>query len=103
MANLTRAHNELFRRQPDERFATLTDLSNYCREQKRASADRWKPLQELQVKPTADSLQLCAGNDGAYALNDWSFSQLCGLAGVSKDTVNRVSPETSARIFAETL
>lgn len=103
MANLTRASNELFRRQPDERFATLAELSTHCRSQKTASADRWQPLQNLKVNPIADLLQLNAGTDGAYALNDWSFSQLCGLAGISKDTVNRVSPDTASRIFAETL
>lgn len=103
MANLTRASQELFSRQPDERFATLADISTYCREQKRASTDRWQPLQHLKVQPVADALQLCAGSDGAFALNDWSFNQLCGLAGVSKDTVNRVSPDTASRIFADTL
>lgn len=103
MANLTRASQELFSRQPDERFATLADLSTYCREQKRASTDRWQPLQNMKVHPIADALQLCAGSDGAFALNDWSFNQLCGLAGVSKDTVNRVSPDTASRIFADTL
>ena len=36
-------------------------------------------------------------------LNDWSFSQLCTLSGVSKDTVNRLSPETASRVFGETL
>jgi histone H3/H4 len=36
-------------------------------------------------------------------MNDWSFSQLCRWAGVSKDTVNRVSSDTASRIFAETL
>ncbi|MHB0960889.1 MAG: DUF932 domain-containing protein [Pirellulaceae bacterium] len=46
---------------------------------------------------------LAAGNDGAYELNDWSFSQLCRLAGVGKETVNRLSPETASSVFAETL
>jgi len=47
------------------------------------------------------SLQL--GTDGAFALNDWSFSQLCKLAGVAKDTVNRLSSETAGRVLQETL
>jgi hypothetical protein len=38
-----------------------------------------------------------------YRLNDWSFSQLCKLAGVSKDTVNKVSADTAGRVLAETL
>jgi hypothetical protein len=42
------------------------------------------------------------GTDGAYALNHWSFSQLCGLCGVSKDTINVLSPETASRALLET-
>ena len=46
---------------------------------------------------------LALGDDGAFGLNDWSFTQLCGLAGVSKDTVNRLSPSTAAAVFGETM
>ena len=46
---------------------------------------------------------LDAGNDGAFEMNDWSFGQLCRLAGVAKDTVNRLSPDTASRVFGETL
>ena len=31
------------------------------------------------------------------------LAQLCGLAGVSKDTVNRLSAETASRVFRETM
>ena len=46
---------------------------------------------------------LAANGDGHFDLNDWSFAQLCKLANVSKDTVNRLSPTTASRVFAETL
>ncbi|MBX9681401.1 MAG: hypothetical protein K2X38_21815 [Gemmataceae bacterium] len=36
-------------------------------------------------------------------MNDWSFTQLCQLARVNKDTVNRLSPDTAWRVFQETL
>lgn len=36
-------------------------------------------------------------------MNDWSFSQLCRLVGIAKETVNRLSPDTAARVFGETL
>jgi hypothetical protein len=36
-------------------------------------------------------------------LNHWSFSQLCSLAGVNKDTINRLSPETATRALQETM
>ena len=42
-------------------------------------------------------------DDGAFALNDWSFGQLCQLAAVATETINRLVPDTAARVFAETL
>jgi hypothetical protein len=36
-------------------------------------------------------------------LNDWSFSQLCQHAKVSKETVNLVTPETAVRVFDDVL
>jgi hypothetical protein len=43
--------------------------------------------------------------DGAttYRPNDWSFGQLCKLANVSKETVNRLSANTAATVLQETL
>jgi hypothetical protein len=38
-----------------------------------------------------------------YRLNSWSFGQVCSLAGVSRDTVNRLSSETAAKVLDETL
>jgi hypothetical protein len=49
------------------------------------------------------SLKLALGGDGAFALNHWSFSQLCTMCGVSRDTLNRLSPETAGRALEETL
>ena len=101
---LTRASRELFRRAPDERFPTLDALLAHCRREQAESLDRWHPPTALVPTATADGrLGLSAGPDGPFALNDWSFSQLCGLARVSKDTVNRLAPDTAARVFRETL
>ena len=36
-------------------------------------------------------------------MNDWSFTQLCRLSGVAKDTVNRLTPRTASEVFSETL
>ena len=100
---LTRAHKELFQRAPDETFASIPDLIQHCLRQKLESQDRWHLPQTLRTSPRFDGMGLLAGSDGAFTLNDWSFSQLCKLAGVSKDTVNRVSSDTASRIFQETL
>jgi hypothetical protein len=57
----------------------------------------------LEASPIDGGLLLNAGSDGAFLMNDWSFGQLCKLAGVGKETVNRLSPETASQVFAETL
>ena len=104
MATLTLAHRELYRRAPDERFPSLDALVDFCREQQRESRDLWKPPGQLQVaEDDFGQVQLRTGHEGSLRLNDWSFSQLCRLSMVSKDTVNRVSGETASRIFRETL
>ncbi len=102
--NLTRASGELFRRAPDERFPTLDALLTHCLEERDESADRWHAPTALLPEPTPEGrLAVRAGADGLFALNDWSFGQLCGLARVSKETINRLTPETAALAFRETL
>ena len=104
MTTLTMANRELYRRSPDERFPSLDALLDFCREQQRESRDLWKPPGQLQVsEDDFGQVQLRTGNDGALRLNDWSFSQLCRLSMVAKDTVNRVSGDTASRILRETL
>jgi len=110
MQVLKRGHTELFRRDPDECFNSLADLTRFCQGQKAKSVDRWLPPRSLRPRPLAlDRLVVDfagAGNDGsvgAFQMNDWSFTQLCQLAKVSRDTVNRVSADTAWRVFNDTL
>ena len=104
MSNLTRASRELFRRTPDETYSSLEALLNRCHQQRERSEDHWISPTALWTRPMgSDRLQLTAGEDKAFAMNDWSFGQLCRLAGVTKETVNRLSPDTASRVFAETL
>ena len=103
MPNLDRAHRELFSRPEDERFQSLTDLWAFCQQQKEDSADRWTPPNTLIPQAGDARLRLTIGSDGAFALNHWSFSQLCTMCGVSRDTINRLSPETASRALQETL
>ena len=97
MQTLTRASEELFRRGPDECFATFDALWQHCEEAKARSVERWHPPTELRVEPYAGQLRLIGGDEATYRLNDWSFTQLCSLAGVSKDTVNRLAAATAIR------
>ena len=87
VTNLTKAHEELYRRTPDETFASMQDLWDHCYRQKEQSADRWHPPRALSTGVDNHTLVLTLGDDGAFSMNDWSFSQLCRLAEVSKDTV----------------
>lgn len=103
MPNLTQASQELFRRSPDECYPTLQALWEHCQQQKEQSGELWQPSQLLRPKPYPGALVLGFDDDRDVFLNDWSFSQLCRLAGVSKDTINRLSPETASRAFQETI
>ena len=103
MANLTKAHEELFRRTPDEIFDSLESLQAHCSQARQQSTDRWIAPSEVRIQPGDGTLVTALGSDGAFALNDWSFSQLCRFAGVSKETVNRLSSRTASEVFRETL
>jgi len=103
VTTLTKAHEELFRRSPDETFPTLQALWDHCYRLREQSQDRWHAPNTLSAKADHGALLLTLGSDGAFALNDWSFGQLCRLADVAKDTVNRLSPQTASTVLAETL
>jgi len=101
MATLTKAHDELFRRRPDECFDSFDDLYEHCERQQADSSVLWEQPDLVTI---SHDLTLCAGSDGAERqLNDWSFSQVCRMAGVQKDTVNRLSTKTASRVLEETL
>lgn len=103
MTTLTKAHEELYRRSPDETFATMQDLWDHCYRQRERSQDRWHAPSALATRPENDTLVMAMGSDGAFSMNDWSFSALCRLAGIQKDTVNRLSPKTASIVLEETL
>lgn len=100
---LTRGSRELFRRSPDESFATLDDLWRHCQKQRDESTDMWERPESLRPMADGDRLALTVGSESPLRLNGWSFSQLCSLAGISRDTVNRLTPETAALVFEETM
>lgn len=100
MATLTKAHEELFRRSPDECFDSLAELSFHCASERAASRDLWEHPHQLRI----DEDLSIRGSDGlSLTMNDWSFSQLCRASGVSKDTINRLSASTASRALQETM
>jgi hypothetical protein len=102
MQNLTAANRELCSRSPDEVFDSLDSLYRQCLSDKERSEDRWHAPQEIRPTPVEGRLELELGGGGTYRLNDWSFSQLCKFAGVSKETLNKLSPATASQALVET-
>jgi hypothetical protein len=76
--NLTRAHEELFRRTPDETFPTLQALWDHCNAEKERSTDRWRPPQTLTPGTDGARLVLDLGDDHepfrGPAPEKWSLS-----------------------------
>ena len=99
MATLERAHKELFRRTPDECFDSFEALHQKCCNDREDSVDQWIRPQDIVV---SHDLTLCCDGE-EYSLNDWSFSQVCKMAKVSKDTINRLSRKTASKALEETL
>lgn len=102
MPNLTRGHEELFRRTPDERFTTFEELLEHCGREQHVSTEQWQLPQTLAPQASGESVVLQVDSRASH-LNDWSFSQLCRMSGISKDTLVRLSSETASRALQETL
>lgn len=100
MATLTRAHQELYRRKPDERFDSFESLYRRCQTDRELSEDQWVRPEDLIL---THDLTVAIGDNPDYTLNDWSFSQLCRMASVSRDTLNRLTSRTASRALEETL
>jgi hypothetical protein len=100
MTSLTAANQELFRRPEDECFTSLDVLHDHCRRERERSEDIWRKPDDVRL---SHDMTLMIGDNPDRALNDWSFSQLCRMAGVSKDTINRLSHKTASRALEETL
>ena len=100
MATLKTAHDELFRRTPDEAYQSFDDLYEHCSKQRLQSEDMWERPQDLTL---THDMTVCVGDGNELHLNDWSFSQVCRMAGVSKETVNRLSHRIASKVFEETL
>ncbi len=100
MATLTRAHQELFRRTPDECFESFESLYARCKRDREESEDLWVRPNEIDI---TDRMSLHLEGLSEFRLNDWSFSQLCRMARVNKETINRLSFQTASRALSETL
>lgn len=99
---LTDACRQLFARSPDEVHESMQSLWDACALSRSESRTQW--VQPDGFVPDGHDTRLRLALDGVqHDLNDWSFGQLCRLANVSKDTINRLSPRTASHALTETL
>ena len=103
MPHLTKAHDELLKRSPDEVFPDLKTLYNHCHEQKKNATEKWHAPSDIGVNIGDHGPTLTLAEDGDHSLNNWSFTQLCQISKVSTGTVNKVRPETAVDILMDTL
>ncbi len=105
MVNLTRASRELFSRAPDERFESFDALLAHCQERKFQAIEHWQPSQDIRIEQDAGQLlmRLKQAEDVTLSLSDWSFSQLCRLCEVHKETVNKLTTETASLVFRDAM
>jgi len=103
MANLKRASQQLFSRPNDERFESFEALQSHCNRMKESSTLHWQLPTEFTPCPMGLELGFPIGGNGIHSLNDWSFGQLCSLATVQRETVNRLSAEPASRVLRETI
>ncbi len=104
MQHLTTASHELFKRTPDETFSSVAALADHCQVQRESSALHWHSPGRFSAKSLdSRTLALAEDEDLSFPMNDWSFGQLCRLAGVEKRTINRLTANTASQVFQETL
>src|SRR5581483_11793643 len=102
MTNLTHASRQLFTRPADERYANLPDLLRATVDTKNRCTSATVSRNHLRPFVHDSYLSFWSGQL-PIRLNDWSFTQLCQLAGASKDTVNRLKSDTAVQVFTDLL
>ena len=69
MVQLTRASHELYRRSPDECFATVAELWQHTRQEREFSQDRWHLPQVLSPRASDGQVTVTLDDQGPHRLN----------------------------------
>lgn len=84
MTMLTEANRQWSKRPADERMLSLEEQENYVLALQKRSLARVVSNRAIKVQPSASDpiwgLEVAGPSGSAYTPNNWSFSQLCGLA-----------------------
>lgn len=92
---------QMYSRPDDQHFTSFDALYRYCLDKQRNSETHWRVPGEIIPICYQDQLQLKLTGFRAYSLTDWSFGQVCRLASIKKETVNRLKPSTAAQVLLE--
>ncbi len=88
-------------RKPDKEFASFDDLYTHAYREEQASSTKWIPPSDVYATVHQGLLKLKLSGDRAFALNDWSFSQLCSLLNVDRHVIEQLKLETVAQVITE--
>jgi hypothetical protein len=103
MTNLIHASRQLFKRAADERYASLPELLRATLDMKNRCVNMSLSRKELRPVVHDDYVAFHRAGQLPIRFNDWSFTQLCQLAGAAKDTVNRLQAVTAVQVFTDLL
>jgi len=93
-SNLYDAHRQWCIRLPDERFHNLDSLHAFTQRLKDASEEKVRKLPEVHLDVTGQSGLALNGSEEPAILTNWSFSQLCTIAGAPAKYLRTLPPET---------
>jgi len=88
-------------RKPDKEFASFDDLYTHAYREEQSSSTKWIPPSDLYATVHEGLLKLKLTGDRAFALNDWSYYQLCSLLNVDRQIIEQLKPETAAQVISE--
>jgi hypothetical protein len=92
--NIGRVSSEWFSRPADERFLSLDDLHARVRARAHNATTRIVPSKSVRVEARADEPErlslILPGSETPTAPTNWSFGQLCSLAGVPATYVRQL-------------
>ena len=88
-------------RQADKEFASFDDLYTHAYREEQSSSTKWIAPSDVYATVHQGLLKLKLAGDRAFALNDWSYYQLCSLLNVDRQIIEQLKLETTAQVVSE--
>lgn len=93
MTTLYDAHRQWAVRPPDERFDSLKSLLDKVSSRQVASREEVRSLKELDIQSLGHGGLAITGGSPVAELTNWSFGQLCSIAGAPARYLRTLPPE----------